>query len=168
MGKILQIGAGWICDTCERPILTVADGWVEWLASEDEHGATKLTGLRLVHGRDASPRWPIPHGCQYNDRQELKKHQSIVEGLPLDRFTGPDGLVLLLSLIAEHELPTDELLELVKRVQIPGYEDARELFEDAIAEGVVTPSIAEGYYLQCEIHDVLQWAAQAQPSRRSA
>ena len=28
--------AGWHCDSCARLILSVSDGWVEWLASEDE------------------------------------------------------------------------------------------------------------------------------------
>jgi len=71
---------------------------------------------------------------------------------------GPDGLMLLLSLIACREMPEEEVLELAKRVQIPGYEQARDLFPEAIAEGVVEPSIGEGYYLQGEIQTLLRWA----------
>ena len=153
-----SIGAGWRCDACKQPIAAVTEGWVEWLASEDPTGVTTLKGLRLVHRLSGGRRGRIPQRCRYYTREEFKKDRSIVEGLPLDRFTGPDGLVLLLSLIAEHELPTDELLELVKRLQVPGYEDARELFGPAISQGVVAPSIARGYYLQCEIQDVLKWA----------
>jgi hypothetical protein len=66
--------------------------------------------------------------------------------------------MLLLSMIAEHELPARELIELAKRVQIPGYEAAHELARDAVSEGVITPSISSGFYLQCEIWDVLKWA----------
>ncbi len=85
----------------------------------------------------------------------------MVEGLSLECFVGPDGLMMLLSLIAADELPRDELLEIAKRVQIPGYEQARDAFPQAIAEGVMEPSIGSGYYLQSEIQLVLQWAARA-------
>jgi hypothetical protein len=66
--------------------------------------------------------------------------------------------MLLLSMIAERELPLQELIELAKRVQIPGYEAAYELLHDAITEGVIAPCISSGFYLQCEIWDVLKWA----------
>ncbi|MGO9516166.1 MAG: hypothetical protein ACLPND_03895, partial [Candidatus Korobacteraceae bacterium] len=71
---------------------------------------------------------------------------------------GPDGLMLLLSMIAERELPPQELIELAKRVQIPGYEAVYEMVHDAVSEGVITPSISAGFYLQCEIWEVLEWA----------
>ena len=66
--------------------------------------------------------------------------------------------MLLLSLIAERELPARELIELAKRVQIPGYEAVCELVHDAVREGVIVPSISSGFYLQSEIWDVLHWA----------
>ena len=66
--------------------------------------------------------------------------------------------MLLLSMIAEHELPAQELIELAKRVQIPGYEAVYELLHDAVREGVIAPCISSGFYLQCEIRDVLKWA----------
>jgi hypothetical protein len=56
------------------------------------------------------------------------------------------------------ELPLQELIELAKRVQIPGYEAAYELVHDAVSEGVIAPCISSGFYLQCEIWDVLKWA----------
>jgi hypothetical protein len=152
---------GWRCGACGEPIVRIEDGWVEWLAGEDEHGNTKSKGLRLVHALAASPRGPERHGCQYDERHEFRSDQSVVEGLPLERFVGPDGLMMLLSLIAADELPRDELLELAKRVQIPGYEEARELFSQAIAEGVMEPSIGTGYYLQSEIRSVLRWGTRA-------
>ena len=81
-----------------------------------------------------------------------------MEGLSLDRFAGPDGLMLLLSMMAARELPLQELIELAKRVQIPGYEAVYELAHDAVREGVIAPTISSGFYLQCEIWDVLRWA----------
>ena len=77
-------------------------------------GKPKVSGLRLVHRINTSPRWPEPYGCQYNPRDEFRKNRGIVEGLALDRFAGPDGLMLLLSMIAGRELPAQELIELAK------------------------------------------------------
>ncbi len=61
-------------------------------------------------------------------------------------------------MIAERELPAQELIELTKRVQIPGYEAVHELAHDAVSDGVIAPSISSGFYLQCEIWDVMEWA----------
>ena len=139
---------------------------MEWLAAEDTKGKPKVSGLRLVHRRNTSPRWRGPYGCQYNPRDEFGKNRSIVEGLALDRFADPDGL-LLLSMIAERELPAQELMELAKRVQIPGYEAVHELVHDAVSEGVIATSISSGFYLQCEILDVLKWAKYRTLRRRA-
>jgi hypothetical protein len=158
MSKGKSIQSGWRCDSCGELMSDLAAGWVEWLAAVDTRGKPKVGGLRLVHRRDASPGWREPYGCQYNPRDEFRKNRGIVEGLALDRFAGPDGLMLLFSMIAERELPAQDLIELAKRVQIPGYEAVHELVHDAVSEGVIVPSIASGFYLQCEIWDVLKWA----------
>jgi len=152
------IRSGWRCDRCGGLVTDLQAGWVEWLAAEDAKGKPKVSGLRLVHRRNTSPRWQEPFGCQYNPRDEFRKNRGIVEGLALDRFAGPDGLMLLLSMIAERELPAQELIELAKRVQIPGYEAVCEVVHDAVTEGVIAPTISSGFYLQCEIWDVLEWA----------
>ena len=141
---------GWRCASCGELITDIEVGWVEWLAGADEYGTTRLKGLRLVHNL-----------CRYDDRREFRKDQSLVEGLPLARFVGPDGLMLLLSLIAEGEMPRTELIELVKRLHIPGYELTRELFADAIHGGTVAPLVGEGFYMQSEIREVLTWAVKA-------
>jgi hypothetical protein len=148
---------GWRCSTCGELVTRIEDGWVEWLACEEE-GRAFLTGLRLVHRREASPR---DIGCQYDVRTEFRRYRSIVEGLSLERFVGPDGLMLLLSMIAAEQNSAGEIIELVKRVQIPGYEQARELFQMAIENGILSPSIGHGFYLQSEIQALLHWAASA-------
>jgi len=153
-----SIRSGWRCDSCGKLVSDLQAGWVEWVAAEDTEGKPKVSGLRLVHRRNTNPGWRPPYGCQYNPRDEFKKNRGIVKGLALDRFAGPDGLMLLLSMIAESELPVQQLIELAKRVQIPGYEAAYELLHDAVREGVIAPSISSGFYLQSEILDVLKWA----------
>jgi hypothetical protein len=142
-------------------------GWVEWLAAEDANGKPEAGGLRLVHHRNIRPTHQDQYGCRYNPRDEFRKNRGIVEGLPLDRFVGPDGLMLMLSLLAERELPLQELIELAKRVQIPGYEAVYELVDDAVSEGVIAPCISSGFYLQCEIWDVLKWA-KCRPSAKTS
>ena len=99
--------------------------------------------------------------------RRIQKEPGRRRGLALDRFAGPDGLMLLLSMIAERELPVQELIELAKRVQIPGYEAVHELVDDAVSEGVIAPSISSGFYLQCEIWDVLKWAKYRTSARTS-
>jgi hypothetical protein len=158
MPRDKSIRCGWRCDSCGQLVPDLQAGWVEWLAAEDTRGKPRVSGLRLVHRRNTSARSREPYGCRYNARDEFRKNRGIVEGLALDRFVGPDGLMLLLSMIAERELPLQELVELAKRVQIPGYEAAYDLVHDAVSEGVIAPCISSGFYLQCEIWDVLKWA----------
>lgn len=141
---------GWSCDSCGSPITGIEDGWVEWLAS-DERGKTRLKGVRLVHNRAASPKKRQKRGCQYDAAREFHDRRCLVEGLSLARFVGPDGLMLLLSFVASEEAPQNEFLELIKRVQIPGYEQAVPYFQQAITQGLFVPSIGNGFFLQSEI-----------------
>lgn len=136
---------GWYCDSCARLISSVDDGWVEWLASEDENGATILSGLRLVHRES----------CRYDARTVFGNRRSVVEGLCLERFTGPDGLILLLSLLAVGELPTTDIIELAKRVQIPGYELANNLVGHGNLPQLFPAFLGHGCYLQSELEELV-------------
>jgi hypothetical protein len=148
--------SGWRCGSCGKPVTHIEDGWVEWVSNEDERGDTKQRGLRLVHRK--SSRSGEGWGCQYDPQREFRNDRSLVEGLPLERFVGADGLMLLLSLIAQSELPQEEVLELTKRVQIPGYEQVREIYQAEISAGLLETSIGQGFYLQSEITLLLRWA----------
>jgi hypothetical protein len=64
----------------------------------------------------------------------IQKEPGVVEGLALDRFVGPDGLMLPLSMIAERELPAQEVIELAKRVQIPGTNQCMSWFTMPLAK----------------------------------
>lgn len=143
----LRNSMGWHCAGCAQLITSVSEGWVEWLASEDD-GATVLSGLQLVHRES----------CRYDPRKVFRSGRSVVEGLSLERFVGPDGLILLLSLLAEGELPTAEVIEMAKRVQIPGYELARNLIGKQNLPEVLPPSLGNGCYLQSEIAEVIRYA----------
>jgi hypothetical protein len=140
--------AGWHCDACAGLITSVSDGWVEWLNSEDESGTTTTGGLRLVHRES----------CRYDALTVFRNGRSVVEGLCLERFVGPDGLILLLSLLAAGELPFGEVVELTKRVQIPEYELARNFVGKENLSHLLQPTLGHGCYLQSEITELLTLA----------
>src|SRR3954464_8465617 len=144
---------GWRCDSCADMITSVQAGWVEWLASEDKHGNDVLGGLRLVHRQRQKNARNL--NCRYDPREEFRTSRTIVEGLPLEQLVGADGLMILLSLLAEGELPHQEILELVKRVQIPGYELVRNLRPRRQHSRLLSPVLRHGYYLQSEIWEIL-------------
>ena len=150
---------GWSCDSCGSLITGTEDGWLEWLAT-GERGKTRLKGVRLVHTRAASPKKRQKSGCQYDAAREFHDRRCLVEGLSLARFVGPDGLMLLLSFVASEEAPRNKVLELIKRVQIPGYEEAIPYFQQAITRGLFVPSIGNGFFLQSEIRVSLGHRAQ--------
>jgi len=125
---------------------------VEWSASEDNTGATILSGLRLGHGES----------YRYDARTVFRNCRSVVEGLCLERFIGPDGLILLLSLLAAGELPTAEVIALAKWVQIPGYELARILGGEKTFHSCFLPSLGHGCYLQSEMTELLTRSMQDQ------
>jgi hypothetical protein len=165
MSRDRHIQRGWHCDSCGELFRSFEDGRVEWLSvgwlCEGEEPASVTCGLRLVHARNINANPSVPHGCEYNPREEFRKSRSLVEGLSLASFSGADGLVLMLSMLAQGEFPTEQLIELAKRLHVPGYEQARGFFSRAVSEQVIVPAIGPGYYLQSEIRDVLQWVALA-------
>lgn len=155
---------GWLCDSCAGLITSVQAGWVEWLACEDKHGNDLLRGFRLVHrGHQKNGR---NHRCRYDALEEFRSARTIVEGLPLERLVGADGLMVLLSFLADEELPYREILELVKRLQIPGYELVRNLSPRGQHSTLLSPVLSHGYYLQSEIWEMLGASMDHSPSER--
>jgi len=147
----------WICDTCGEPIEKASDGWVEWLMERVDDDKWIGRGLRLVHHYPASARGSDSR-CQYHGEAEYKRNQSIVNDQSLEDFLGPDGLMQLLSFIADGKIPTVEVLEMIKRLHIPGYEHARLHFSAALAEVAFEPNTLKDYYWQSDISAVLEFA----------
>ncbi len=150
---------GWICDECDRTIEKASDGWVQWRVFEAETRARKLKGqeplardLQLVHHSSDG----VNFGCQFIDHDPA--YMILDEGLP--DFLGPDGLMKLLGFIANKQVKTSEVLEMIKRLNIPGYEHARIYFKEAISEGVFEPNTSPGYHLQSDIEAVNKWIAE--------
>ncbi len=146
----------WICDTCGQEIIEASHGWVEWLRDVELVDSRPSKGLRLVHHFPASPLRGDSR-CQYNGDEEFHTRGWSIRDMDLPYFLGPDGLMRLLSFLAEKDLPQDEVLEMIKRLHIPGYEHARHHFDAAIADQVFEPNTREGFYRQSNIKATLEW-----------
>jgi hypothetical protein len=68
-------------------------------------------------------------------------------------------------MIYDDLVPKEEALEMIKRLHIPGYEEARHYFDEAIAEGVYEPNTAPGFPHQSQINAVLTYVRE-RDSRR--
>jgi hypothetical protein len=151
----MEIGP-WICDTCGGTIAEIKDGWVEWLRKVDDDAQFPTEfGLRLVHHKPASPR---PKGCQYNQDDQWADGRTVVQDLDLKSFVGGAGLMQLLELIDEKAMPVDDILEMIKRLHVPLYEQARKHFEAARREGIFEPNMRSGFYTERQIEIVSEWA----------
>lgn len=159
-------GKGWICDTCSEPIKRARDGWVQWKNRPRELGKMSNVGpkprpraydLQLVHHVPASP---LPtkrgelYGCQFEDHNPAY----MISDLPLTSFLGANGMMRLLSYLSSGKIVRKEVMEMFKRLHIPGYEHARMHFDAAIADGVFEPNTREGFYWQNDIEAVNKWA----------
>jgi len=143
----------WTCDRCGEPIKAAEDGWVEWLSRSTPEGR-RGEGLRLVHAAPVSPLGPGK--CQY-DRLSAAE-EGVVSDLGLPEFLGPDGLMRLLSRMADGSLPQDEVIEMIQRLFVRGYEQARPYFTEAITEGIIEPRMPNGFYFEDQIALILDYA----------
>ena len=145
----------WICDCCGDEIKDASHGWVEWLTKNDD-GKRSSRGLRLVHHFVHSPR-EGQNKCQYDGNFEYKKDDYALSDTDLKSFLGPGGLMHLLSMLFDDEAPKDEIVEIIKRLHIPGYENARSHFATAISDGAFEPNTKPGFYNMRDIEATLAW-----------
>lgn len=138
----------WICDNCGKKIDNIENGWIEWLEAKDKNGNYKSWGIRIVHRVD----------CIYNQDLVYKQHKAIVSDVDLKSFSGSDGLMDLLVQISDNNFnDNEEVLEIIKRIHIPGYEEARLYFDEAIGDGIFEPNTKPSYYSQSDIKAVLDY-----------
>lgn len=114
----LQPLTQWICDHCGDVISSASEGWLEWYQERSPNGTwSKNKGFRIVH-RDPP--------CIYNER----KHMS------LENFVEANGLNYLLSKLGLDAIDdVSSYIEIMCRLQIPYYEEARLYHEDAVQDG---------------------------------
>lgn len=108
------------CDVCGQPINDVKDGYVIWNTTDQ----LKSHGFKIIH----------------KVKCDLKGH---IASSALEDFLGPDGLTYLLSKLSFGPLKKsidqpsystveslDEFIDLIRRLQIPNYEEARRYFSN--------------------------------------
>ena len=66
--------------------------------------------------------------------------------------------MMLLEMIHEERAPTNELLELIKRIHINGYERARSHFPAALDAEIIVNDVAPGYWRQDALQRILDFA----------
>lgn len=120
-----QSPASWSCDTCAGQVTDPAGAVVVWRGPGQGGGGRAFHDFKIVHKGRCDPQVEAGYALS----------------LGLGSFTGPAGLTLLLSWlsagplqgggrprIAQEDL--DSYVGLVRRVQVPGYEQARRRFGD--------------------------------------
>ena len=113
----------WICDSCGVLIEKPRDGWFEWYEGKNDHAAT---GFRIVHHSQS---------CMYNDQEMNRQNKSVMD-LNLTDVIGIDGLSNRISMV-DHDTFRDikEFTEMLRRLYIPNYEEARQYWSQARNEG---------------------------------
>ena len=131
----------WICDRCGEVIKEPGHGWLEWL-SENREEQYLHHGFKIVHYKPYSPRKP-EGSCSFYDsppQEQLKMD------LPLSELIGLNGMVILLTFIdtgpfreepfyGPHVKDLREWTELVRRLMLPYYEEARLYMRQANNQG---------------------------------
>jgi hypothetical protein len=115
-----------ICDECGEVIKKVEDGWLEWI--HERRGP--IHGFRIVHIVRASPRFKKGGSCYYPDRLNASDNHLIY-------FAGPDGLSVLLSFLEKKLSDPRELADIIRRLHVPHYEEARPYLEQARDAGII-------------------------------
>lgn len=125
----------WICDRCGQIVENPKDGWLEWLSGDKEN--RQAHGFKLVHHATAAPtgRRCYHYDNQY-DRADMHLTDMIGPNLPaLYRFldVGPRHDPDRRHLPGVRDLR--EFMEILRRLTLPYYEEARFYFESADEDG---------------------------------
>lgn len=124
----------WVCDTCGDPILSVDDGYVEFI--RETEAPYRASQFHIVHQRSSSP-----IGACYQH-----EHARGRADLALRDFTGGRGQARLLSFLdvgpefapdfeGPGVLDLREFTDFARRLTIPYYEEARQHWKAAWRDG---------------------------------
>ena len=131
-----------ICDTCGDVIESVNDGWIEWEGSYENDEAVNKN-FRICH-HDMN--------CQ-----KLADHRHCSD-LPLSEICGEKTHAFLYTHLdvgpyhkKKYSKPTivdfREYVELMRRLTIPYYEEARQWWSEATSDGYFSEANEESIYL---------------------
>jgi hypothetical protein len=140
------------CDVCGELIESPDEGYLQWLKGPATEEGYEIFGFRVVHHFPHSPKSAHnPDGCYY-------PQGAPVADLDLPHFMGPDGLVCLLDLLTHRQPPKDiqEFLEIIRRLHIPYYEEARKYRQKAVEEGFYDGANEVWPYLQDTLKAIIE------------
>lgn len=127
----------WLCDKCGQPIEQAKDGWLIWTRNLNDF---TISNFNIIHHPT----------CQYPEPQ-IQRSRLSAPGDPLVEFQGKNGLIRLLELIPQVKQENqNEIIDIIQRLHIPGYETARLHFEQAAEEDFIVPHTHGLYYLTVE------------------
>jgi hypothetical protein len=112
-----------ICDECGELIEKPEDGWLEWI----DDCKNPIHGFRIVHADGASPRRNSGKNCYYPESSDISD-------MHLASFSKIDGLAILLSFFERNLGTPKQLAEIIRRLHIPHYEEARRYLERATSD----------------------------------
>ncbi len=137
------------CDSCQKEIRTVSEAYLEWYTVRNALGPIKP---RIVHNILQNGK-----SCHYDTYIKDSQGEKIEAGMHLDYFAN-GGLMRLLNLLSETESDEarDDMIEIIKRVHVENYELCRLYIEEAIAEGVISPNMKDGFYHPSNLLDVVR------------
>lgn len=127
-----------ICDTCGQVIDSPKNGFLEWITT---HDPSQRMDFNIIHGKWASP-LPGEGKCsQHETKLGRSDHH-------LDEFIGIKALEYFLPWIDDGPWISEdykgpqihylrEISELLRRLTLPYYEEARLYFDKAIEDGVI-------------------------------
>jgi hypothetical protein len=145
----------WICDTCGEIIAAPGDGYLEWVTDDELHARD----FRIVHHKPKSPRRG-PEGCYRHGKDPGR------QDMHLDEFVGADGLAHLLTLLDLGQVDPDdsgpqvkstrELAEVIRRLHVPRYEEARLYWSEATQDGYFAGANEVWPYLQDTLNGIIE------------
>lgn len=137
-----------ICDTCGEIIQSPDDGWLEWVTETDDlTGKSETHSFNIVHHISSSPyASSSKDGCYQHGRKKG------LRDLPLRHYIDENykmaHILSFLDIGPLHQPKykgTDlrdlrEFVEIMRRLTIPHYEEARLYWDDAKADGYFSDS----------------------------
>ena len=145
---MLQPLQQWICDTCGGLIEFPEAGWLEWIDHQFQ-----ASEFRIVHHKSACH--------QHTGKRGLCDNH-------LNYFVGEDRLACLYSFLdngpildpeSERTLRAKnirEFAELLRRLTIPHYEEARQYFDEARTDGFFDGSNEYSVYSQDYLREIIE------------
>ncbi|MCK2240873.1 MULTISPECIES: hypothetical protein [unclassified Crossiella] len=145
----------WSCDACGKPITSAPnDGIVVWRTRETD-GRYLDHDFKIVH-KTIEPD-PVPHRCDPGNAGGYDAH------IDLTVLLGADGLAWLLSWLSAGPFlggghlqvaDLDEYVNLVRRLQTPYYEQARQNFNDEAVRDILCDASEVAPYLPDTLHRI--------------